>query len=469
MATSVGSPRSAVAWEARTAASSSSRVPARVSLSGPLTSSVCPDTQTKRAVIRFCVSVPVLSVQITVVAPSVSTEDSRFTRHRWRAMRCTPSASARVSVGSSPSGTLATITPRANKNPSATGSTPAVTPSTKNPTPKETARTVTIRVTRPISRWRGLGSSTTAWVRWAIVPISVRMPVARTTRRPLPATTPVPANTSSCRSGRGTLARLFPTAASLKTGFGSPVSALWSTRSPAADRSWPSAGTWSPSSSRTRSPGTSAVADRRISPPSRSAVISRGSISWSASTARSARYSWKKLNTPLTTITAKMAQPSSRIPAKKAKAPATQSRTAKKLQNCSRKRPKQRPASDALEPVGPARAIPPLRLGGEEPRRAGAEQRQQIVDRQRGLSGDPLRLSQSLHQGLPGAGRARGADQTRVLKARDEPGGEAQRVFALGDRRGQHDRGLDRCRAGNQPRARAAGAASEAPRARQRR
>ena len=53
-------------------------------------------------------SVPVLSVQITVAQPSVSTAGSRRTS-TWRAaMRCTPMASAMVTMAGSPSGTAAT-------------------------------------------------------------------------------------------------------------------------------------------------------------------------------------------------------------------------------------------------------------------------------------------------------------------------------------------------------------------------
>jgi hypothetical protein len=52
-----------------------------------------------------------LSVQITVTEPSVSTADSRFTTAPRRASSRTPAASAKVMVGSSPSGTLATISP----------------------------------------------------------------------------------------------------------------------------------------------------------------------------------------------------------------------------------------------------------------------------------------------------------------------------------------------------------------------
>ncbi len=74
-----------------------------------------------RTLIRPSVSVPVLSVQITSVEPSVSTAVSRLTSARRRAMRRTPTASASVIVGSSPSGTLATISPIAKVDASASG------------------------------------------------------------------------------------------------------------------------------------------------------------------------------------------------------------------------------------------------------------------------------------------------------------------------------------------------------------
>ena len=61
--------------------------------------------------IRFSVSVPVLSVQMTVVEPSVSTAHSRLTSAPRARQPRTPTASASVIVGSSPSGTLATSSP----------------------------------------------------------------------------------------------------------------------------------------------------------------------------------------------------------------------------------------------------------------------------------------------------------------------------------------------------------------------
>ncbi len=65
-------------------------------------------SSTKTAtVISFRVSVPVLSVQITVVEPSVSTAGRRRTRAPMRAIRCIPIASVIVETAGSPSGTAA--------------------------------------------------------------------------------------------------------------------------------------------------------------------------------------------------------------------------------------------------------------------------------------------------------------------------------------------------------------------------
>ena len=58
--------------------------------------------------IRFSVIVPVLSAQMTVAEPSVSTASSRFAIAPRSAIRWTPSASAMVSTAGRPSGTAAT-------------------------------------------------------------------------------------------------------------------------------------------------------------------------------------------------------------------------------------------------------------------------------------------------------------------------------------------------------------------------
>ena len=59
--------------------------------------------------IRFCVSVPVLSVQMTVTAPMVSHECSFLTRLFDRSMRRMLSARASVTAIGSPSGTAITM------------------------------------------------------------------------------------------------------------------------------------------------------------------------------------------------------------------------------------------------------------------------------------------------------------------------------------------------------------------------
>ena len=88
----------------------------------------------------FCVRVPVLSVQITVVEPSVSTEG------RWRistlrlAMRWVASTSARVRVGSRPSGTIATMMPMAKMKDSQKETPIAHQLTAKNNRPMESAR-----------------------------------------------------------------------------------------------------------------------------------------------------------------------------------------------------------------------------------------------------------------------------------------------------------------------------------------
>ena len=68
-------------------------------------------------------------------------------------------------------------------------------PNRKKTIPRLTAMTEMTRVRRLISFCSGLSSSFTVWVRLAMAPISVLMPVAMTTARPEPDTTLVPANT----------------------------------------------------------------------------------------------------------------------------------------------------------------------------------------------------------------------------------------------------------------------------------
>nr|BFE71883.1 hypothetical protein GCM10020092_051840 [Actinoplanes digitatis] len=105
---------------------------------------------------RFSVRVPVLSVQMTVVEPRVSTAERRLTTAPLRASRRTPTASARVMMGSRPSGTFATIRPM-EKLIAALQPSPAHTPMGRNATPAVTATTAMIHVARRTWISNGLG------------------------------------------------------------------------------------------------------------------------------------------------------------------------------------------------------------------------------------------------------------------------------------------------------------------------
>ncbi len=73
----------------------------------PVTWKVLPPAQPRTTVIWFCVSVPVLSEQMTVAQPSVSTAVS-LRMSAWRlTIRCIPNARQMVTTAGSPSGTAA--------------------------------------------------------------------------------------------------------------------------------------------------------------------------------------------------------------------------------------------------------------------------------------------------------------------------------------------------------------------------
>src|SRR5574340_514419 len=99
---------------------------------------------------RFCVNVPVLSLQITLAAPSVSTAGRWRTSAFFLAMRCVAIASDSVTVGSKPSGTFATMMPIANTRFSQNDS-PTVCPIRKNTAPSSVANSATSRDRRAIS------------------------------------------------------------------------------------------------------------------------------------------------------------------------------------------------------------------------------------------------------------------------------------------------------------------------------
>ena len=223
--------------------------------------------QIRIARIRFSVSVPVLSVQITVVEPSVSTALRRLTRAPCRARVATPTASASVIVGNRPSGTFATISPIAKLSASCSGNPATSQPIGRNASPAATATSAISQATRRTCRSSGLGSTSTRSVRAAIRPSSVCIPVANTSPDAAPPTQLVPLKTTS-RASSGVLAGP-PRPAPRKTGCDSPVRVDRST-STAPSRRRASAEILSPSSSRRTSPGTSVAASTSCASPSRS-------------------------------------------------------------------------------------------------------------------------------------------------------------------------------------------------------
>ena len=261
--------------------------------------------------IEFWVRVPVLSVQITVVEPSVSTAESRLTTAPRRASDRTPTASARVMVGSSPSGTLATNSPTAKTKASCRGS-PASVPSGRKAAPTPTATTAISQATRRTCRSSGLCSVVTRSDSAAIRPSSVCVPVANTTARAVPATQEVPLNTTSTASISRTCTA--EGSACRDTGWDSPVRADTSA-STAPDSSLASAEIRSPSSITSTSPGTSSSARTVVRRPSRSTAACGGRKPRSASTARSACCSCAKARPALSTITATIAAPNTGVPA----------------------------------------------------------------------------------------------------------------------------------------------------------
>jgi hypothetical protein len=185
-----------------------------------------PGSQSATAVISLRVRVPVLSLQMTVVEPSVSTADRRRMIAPRSAMRCMPTASAIVIATGRPSGTIETIWLMATISTSDSGSSrhrPSSTTSTNRPS----AATTSARPNCSRRSSSGVFGSSARSVRPAMRPTSVWTPVATTTARARPAVTWVPEYTMQWRSARpvasGTAATDFD------TGTDSPVSAASAT------------------------------------------------------------------------------------------------------------------------------------------------------------------------------------------------------------------------------------------------
>ena len=280
---------------------------------------VLPEAVTTRSiVISARVSVPVLSVQITEAAPSVSTDDRFLTMALCFAMRCTPMASTTDRIAGKPSGTAATASDTPSSSTATTSAAVRMSEISRIVATTTVAITTTampsMRPMRATSMPSGVGASMVASSMPAMAPTSVCMPVAVTTARPVPCAMAVPLNTMSSRSPSA--AGADSVVASFSTASLSPVNDASSTRNDEASSKRASAPTASPSPSTSRSPGTSSALGTRSACPSRTTADVTAVMRASAATAFAALACWTKPSTPLSNTTIAITSASSGQPAK---------------------------------------------------------------------------------------------------------------------------------------------------------
>ena len=145
---------------------------------------------TRSIVISDRVRVPVLSEAMTEAEPSVSTDDSFLTIALCLAIRCTPSASTTDRIAGSPSGTAATASDTPSSRTRVKSAAVRISEISRMVATTTTAMMTTampsMRPMRPTSFSSGVGSSAVASSISATLPISVSIPVAVITARPLP-------------------------------------------------------------------------------------------------------------------------------------------------------------------------------------------------------------------------------------------------------------------------------------------
>ncbi len=172
-------------------------------------------------IISLRVSVPVLSVQITETAPSVSIDGSFRTMTCRCAILRTPMASVIVSTAGRPSGIAATVRPTTAMNISSNGMWPTKYPKVNSTTARIRIIAVSHCAKRFICSTSGVVNILTSCNMPLIWPISVSRPVAVTTPRPDPATAIVPLKAIDFRSPNGASAETDKM--SFSTGTDSPV------------------------------------------------------------------------------------------------------------------------------------------------------------------------------------------------------------------------------------------------------
>ena len=209
------------------------------------------------AVIAFIVSVPVLSLLMTVVPPRVSTSVSDLTTAFASASRRAPDDSMACTNVGKPVG-MDAIAVEMHNSTRVVVSWPRAMPKMAITATARKAISPNTLVMPSSSRCNGERDRLVAVTMPAIWPICVAWPVAVTTIAAEPRVTWVFWNTRFVRSPSGT-SPSGRAIRSLAIGALSPVSAASCTSSVAEEKILPSAGTTSPASSSTTSPGTSLV------------------------------------------------------------------------------------------------------------------------------------------------------------------------------------------------------------------
>ena len=209
--------------------------------------------------------VPVLSEQITVAHPNVSTDGNFLTSALFFTILDTPIANAIVTTAGNPSGTAATANVIPDINISITGSPLSIPVSA---TTKHIPTHInTINFPKLSSLFcNGVKSSSTFCIIFAILPILVSIPTLSTTTLPQPFLTSVPIYTLHTSLFLSFLATIFCTA------HDSPLNKDSSTFKSVSSIIYPSAGTLSPASNNITSPTTTSCASITITLPSRITV-----------------------------------------------------------------------------------------------------------------------------------------------------------------------------------------------------
>ena len=282
---------------------------------------------------RFCVSVPVLSEQMVVTEPSVSTEGRRRTSALTATMRRAPSASSTVTTAGSASGMAATARLMAVSAMSS-GASPRSTPTTKTMAQMPSTASASRLPNAARRSCSGVLRSSPPSSR-ATLPSSVCMPVATTRPRARPWVAVVPLKAMFTRSPRALASCAARVPVCLATVTDSPVSADSSTWSCAISIRRRSAGIWLPASSSTMSPGTSALAGTTCTSPLRSTVACAAASWRSAAMAWSARQACIKPMSALSTTITRMTTVSVASPTSPETTAAPSSTSTMKSLNCS--------------------------------------------------------------------------------------------------------------------------------------